>query len=338
MAYVGFDDRDFAATLSTKKSAPGLARQVGLVLLDGFSLLGAGMVAEVLQLANEIAATEEGSEPPYRVWLLSVRGGAIACSSSLELATIAIDAASQLRFDALYIGGGGRSAMQALDDMRLIAWLRRAVATTAEVRAIGHGQRLLEAVGIESPRALPDTGMHVSTHSASAADDGSGDDHHEALKSALMMIRRDLGVEIARKVGERALPSISTRLSALFADATRATPGDKVWASARWLQENCERAISVGDAAQTFAMSERNYLRCFKLELGVTPSDYLLQVRLELTCQLLVNTDLPVDKVARRCGMRDGDRLSKIFRNRLGVSPTEYRNRHRVHAANVIGQ
>jgi transcriptional regulator GlxA family with amidase domain len=337
MAYVGFDDRDFAATLSTKKSAPGLARQVGLVLLDGFSLLGAGMVAEVLQLANEIAATEEGSEPTYRVWLLSVRGGAIACSSSLELATIAIDAASQLRFDALYIGGG-RSAMQALDDMRLIAWLRRAVATATEVRAIGHGQRLLEAIGIEPPRALPDTDTQSGTHSASAADDAPGDDHHEALKSALMMIRRDLGVEVARKVGERALPSISTRLSALFADATRATPGDKVWASARWLEENCERAISVGDAAQTFAMSERNYLRCFKLELGVTPSDYLLQVRLELTCQLLVNTDLPVDKVARRCGMRDGDRLSKIFRSRLGVSPTEYRSRHRVHTANVIGQ
>ncbi|RQH02202.1 GlxA family transcriptional regulator [Paraburkholderia dinghuensis] len=333
MTYAAFEDRDLPATLSAKKFAPGLARQVGLVLFDGFSLLGTGMVAEVLQLANEIAAADDGGEPTYRVWLLSVRGGGIACSSSLELATIAIDAASQLHFDAVYIGGG-RSAMQALEDIRLIAWLRRVVATTTEVRAIGHGQRLLEAAGIETARVVPEPPTHV----ASTADDTPGDDHHEALKSALMMIRRDLGVEIARKVGERALPSISTRLSALFADATRATPADKVWASARWLEENCERPISVGDAAQTFAMSERNYLRCFKLELGVTPSDYLLQVRLELTCQLLVNTDLPVDKVARRCGMRDGDRLSKIFRNRLGVSPTEYRNRHRVHADNVIGQ
>jgi transcriptional regulator GlxA family with amidase domain len=338
MAYVGLDDRDLPATLSTKKSAPGLARQVGLVLFDGFSLLGAGMVAEVLQLANEFAAPDEGGgEPTYRVWLLSLRGGGIACSSSLELATISIDAASQLHFDALYVGGGS-AAVQALEDMRLMAWLRRVVATTTEVRAIGQGQRVLEAVGVErareSTRATPEAGTHI----AQAVDDAPGEDHHEALKSAMMMIRRDLGGEVARKVGERALPSISTRLSALFADASRATPGDKVWASARWLQENCERAISVGDAAQAFAMSERNYLRCFKLELGVTPSDYLLQVRLELTCQLLVNTDLPVDKVARRCGMRDGDRLSKIFRSRLGVSPTEYRNRHRVHADNVIGQ
>lgn len=333
MAYVGFDDRDLPATLSTKKPAPGLARQVGLVLFDGFSLLGAGMVAEVLQLANEIAADDERDEPIYRVWLLSMRGGGIACSSSLELATVAIDAASQLRFDALYIGGG-RAAARALEDMRLMAWLRRVVATATEVRAIGQGQRLLEAAGIEAARALPDSGTHI----ASPADAAANEDHHEALKSAMMMIRRDLGGDVARKVGERALPSISTRLSALFADASRATPGDKVWASARWLQENCERAISVGDAAQAFAMSERNYLRCFKLELGVTPSDYLLQVRLELTCHLLVNTDLPVDKVARRCGMRDGDRLSKIFRSRLGVSPTEYRNRHRVHADHVTGQ
>ena len=39
----------------------------------------------------------------------------------------------------------------------------------------------------------------------------------------------------------------------------------------------------------------------------------------------LAATDLPVDKIARRCGAGSGDGLAKIFRKRLSISPTEYR-------------
>ncbi len=78
-------------------------------------------------------------------------------------------------------------------------------------------------------------------------------------------------------------------------------------------------------------MSERNFLRRFKLEMGVTPSDFLLHARLETACGFLAETELPVDKVARRCGMGNGDRLAKIFRKRLLVSPTEFRQRHKEH-------
>ncbi|MGO4314074.1 AraC family transcriptional regulator, partial [Pseudomonas sp. KB_15] len=40
----------------------------------------------------------------------------------------------------------------------------------------------------------------------------------------------------------------------------------------------------------------------------------------------LKETDLPVDKIARRCGMGNGDRLATIFRKRFELSPTAYRN------------
>jgi transcriptional regulator GlxA family with amidase domain len=76
-------------------------------------------------------------------------------------------------------------------------------------------------------------------------------------------------------------------------------------------------------------MSERNFLRRFKLELGMTPSDYLLQARLAITCSLLIDSELPVDKIARRSGMGNGDRLAKIFRKRMMISPTEFRSQGR---------
>ena len=80
-------------------------------------------------------------------------------------------------------------------------------------------------------------------------------------------------------------------------------------------------------------MSERNFLRRFKMETGITPSDYLLQARLAVACTLLTDSELPVDKIARRSGMGNGDRLAKIFRRRLLISPTEYRMQSRAWSA-----
>jgi AraC-like DNA-binding protein len=108
---------------------------------------------------------------------------------------------------------------------------------------------------------------------------------------------------------------------------------EKVLASAKWLAANCDRLISVADAARAVAMSKRNFLRRFREEMGVTPSEYLLCARLNRTCQLLKETDLPIDKIARRSGMGSGARLAKVFRKRLDMSPTIYRARARVEIA-----
>lgn len=89
-------------------------------------------------------------------------------------------------------------------------------------------------------------------------------------------------------------------------------------------------SILVKDAATMCSMSERNFQRLFKCEIGVTPSAYLLRARLEHTCRLLAGSDLPVDKIARRSGFGSGERLSKIFRKTFSTSPTEFRSRSRM--------
>jgi transcriptional regulator GlxA family with amidase domain len=139
------------------------------------------------------------------------------------------------------------------------------------------------------------------------------------------MIKRDLGGAAARSVAERLLADSCTNLAPLLGEDGGLSPGDKVRAAARWLQENCQQAISIADAAQVAAMSERNFLRRFKMEMGITPSSFLLHERLAATCSLLTESELPVDKIARRTGMGNGDRLAKVFRKRMRISPTEFR-------------
>lgn len=77
-------------------------------------------------------------------------------------------------------------------------------------------------------------------------------------------------------------------------------------------------------------MSKRNYQRRFKFEFGMTPLEYLLRTRFEVVRAMLRNTDLPVDKIARRCGMGDGNRLGRLFKERYGMSPTQFRAQQRL--------
>jgi transcriptional regulator GlxA family with amidase domain len=110
-------------------------------------------------------------------------------------------------------------------------------------------------------------------------------------------------------------------------DASVTTTTEKVRESARWIKENYSKAISVAQAAETAAMSKRNFQRRFKCEFGMTPLEYLLRTRFEIVSAMLRNTDLPVDKIARRCGMGDGNRLGRLFKERYGMSPTQFRAR-----------
>jgi transcriptional regulator GlxA family with amidase domain len=80
-------------------------------------------------------------------------------------------------------------------------------------------------------------------------------------------------------------------------------------------------------------MSERSYLRHFRAEMSVKPSEYLRRSRVELAAALLESSDMPVDKIARRCGLTSGECLARLFRQIWRISPTEYRSRFRARIA-----
>ncbi len=155
------------------------------------------------------------------------------------------------------------------------------------------------------------------------------DDRLEPIGSALALVKLDLGFDVAREIAERVMPGTSAKLHHLLRDASAKAIRQNVCASARWIDENCERKITVADAVHIAVMSRRSFSRHFKLEFGVTPFEYLIRARLDLVCKLLARTDLPVEKIARRCGVGTGHNLTRIFRKRLRSSPLEYRQRNR---------
>jgi len=315
--------------------------RIGLMLFDGCSLLTAGIIAEAFRMANEIALQRTG-RPAYQLSLLSHRGGIVACSSSVRVWTQGLDVLGQRGFNAIFIGCSEREPSGERDARLMNAMIE--VSASVLERSPRSGQRTQPAQPRVS-RAIPQkivevdevAGISHVTSSVFWCRDGAvsaPDVMPSAADMALAQIEFDLGFVMATEVARRLAPQRDTSMARQETPEPDDVPDiaassealEKVRASARWITAHYAEEISVADAARIAAMSERNYLRRFKCALGMTPSEYLIRARLEMICRLLKETDLPVDKIARRCGMGNGDRLAKIFRKRFELSPTAYRN------------
>lgn len=72
---------------------------------------------------------------------------------------------------------------------------------------------------------------------------------------------------------------------------------------------------------------DKDYLRrCFKKEIGKTPLEYLIFLRIEQAKVLLIQqTFSGVEAVASACGFADSFYFSTCFKRHVGVSPLQYR-------------
>jgi len=198
----------------------------------------------------------------------------------------------------------------------------------AEPRAL---RALFVASGAQTPQAAHDLRFAAwlraaAAHLGSVCALGDG-----ALAAALDTVRADLGAELACRVAAQ-LAEAAPQMPAAAA-LEHQSIGQKIRDSARWIARHCDKPITVAGAAQTASMSERSYLRHFRAEMGVKPSEYLRRVRVDRACALLAASDLPVDKIARRCGLTSGECLARLFRQIKQISPTEYRARTQHHSA-----
>ncbi|RQR40043.1 MULTISPECIES: helix-turn-helix domain-containing protein [unclassified Burkholderia] len=310
------------STLSrSRMPTAGAPTRVDIVLSNGFALHDVAAIIEIFHKASALTTARPSGEARYDVSLVSAAGGRIAASSSVFVWTESIDSRRRVEGKQIMFVAGGAAADPACRDKRLIDWLRRQHPLCETVHPIADGKLLLDAAGLPSGfRAANDTPDMQAARSPGGEPD--------AIRIALRVVEDDLGGELARQVsGSLAMPAPAPS-DAFVAASNAPRVSEQITASARWLEANVDRPVSIDAAAQVAAMSARNFLRRFKSEIGMTPSDYLQRARLNMSCRMLVESSLPVDKVARRCGINSGAQLARLFRKYLSTTPTEYRMRN----------
>lgn len=68
----------------------------------------------------------------------------------------------------------------------------------------------------------------------------------------------------------------------------------------------------------------------FKIIMGVTPMRYLKLLRLKAAVQLLETTECTVKEICRQVGINKPDALALHIRQSTGLTPVQYRQKHRV--------
>ncbi|MFT4068087.1 GlxA family transcriptional regulator [Paraburkholderia sp.] len=301
---------------------PGATTRVDIVLFNGFELPEVAVLIEIFSKANALAVSQGSARARYDISLLSSEGGRIASSSSVFVWTDDIDSHRGTNDTHLMFIAGGAGVQQACRDERLRNWLRHRHQFSKLVHPVEEGRLLLEAAGLSTRYwSLPDSDGGLPERQSAPARKRAP----AVVRTALHIVEHDLSPELAGLVAESVLPQPRTPFSSFMASGKASQVSEKIMASARWLDANVDRPISIDEAARLAAMSERNFLRRFKNEIGMTPSDYLLRSRLNLSCRMLVESRLPIDKIARLCGIGNGSQLSKLFRKYLATTPTEYR-------------
>jgi AraC-like DNA-binding protein len=98
-----------------------------------------------------------------------------------------------------------------------------------------------------------------------------------------------------------------------------------VAAAIRLFEMDISRSWKMDALAKAVYLNRSHLTRVFQRQVGLSPSSYLLNLRLDRAASLLLTTELPVFDVAARVGLADTSYFARRFRIRFGESPTQYR-------------
>lgn len=94
-----------------------------------------------------------------------------------------------------------------------------------------------------------------------------------------------------------------------------------------YMEQHYGENITVSRLAELGYVSSSCFNRRFKKEIGMTPIEYLIEIRIKRAKTLLRRKNISITDIAIRCGFGSSAHFSSCFQNRIGVTPTEYRNK-----------
>lgn len=87
-----------------------------------------------------------------------------------------------------------------------------------------------------------------------------------------------------------------------------------------------ETTISIDDVARDLGLSSPAFRSLFKDYTGMSPYQYYLHLKINRSKDLLEGTDLTVKEIAHRLNFQDPFHFSKLFKNKTGQPPSQWRN------------
>ncbi|WP_053218209.1 helix-turn-helix transcriptional regulator [Virgibacillus senegalensis] len=95
-------------------------------------------------------------------------------------------------------------------------------------------------------------------------------------------------------------------------------------------QHAFHKNLQVKQVAQEYGWSPVQFTRRFHAYQGITPGGYITNLRIQQAKKLLLETNDTVEHIAEQCGYNNGFYFSRRFSERVGVSPSKFREMNEV--------
>ena len=96
-----------------------------------------------------------------------------------------------------------------------------------------------------------------------------------------------------------------------------------------YIKNYYSQKITVEDIANYLALNRSYLYTIFMNSLGISPKDFLTEFRISRGKEQLALTNLSVEEIAVSCGYRNSLAFGKVFKQKVGITPTQYRNDNR---------
>lgn len=94
-----------------------------------------------------------------------------------------------------------------------------------------------------------------------------------------------------------------------------------------YIERHYNQDITVAQLADWCNLDRSYFGRIFKETVLVTPQEYIIRYRINMACEMLKNTDLPIGDVASHVGYENQLHFSRAFKNVMGMPPREWKKR-----------
>jgi transcriptional regulator GlxA family with amidase domain len=317
-------------------------RHIVFVAFEQALLLDIAGPFQVFASARDLSV-QDGLADPYRLSVVSAKGGEIATSSGLGLATRRLAALKREAIDTL-ITVGGVGSRAAVQEHALIGWVARRAQKARRVCSVCTGAFLLAEAGLlDGRRAVTHWGSCealAQRYPRVAVErdpiflrDGNiwtSAGVTAGIDLALALVEADLGRAMALRVARHLVvflkrPGGQSQFSAMLENQAE---GDGAFEDLHdWMAQHLADDLGVEALAARAGMSPRNFARVYARRMGATPAKAVERLRVDAARRALEESDASIECIARRCGFGDEERLRRSFLRQLGVVPRHYRAR-----------
>lgn len=318
-----------------------VSRQVGFVLLPGFSLLAHACALEPLQIANQLSG-----QCLYTPIIFGLEGreikiaGGMALTPQRHVGDESGDEAQDLDMLLLCVPNASQC-----DYPELLEWLTHLAERGVMLGGIGGATQILARAGVlDGYRAVlarqsADMLGHAHPQVRVSRQVFEIDRDRMTCGGATAALDMMMGL-IARQHGQRLAEQVSEHfvhervgnesgygsldwLGPLNARLGHAPPS--LTDAVALMESNIEEPLTTHELAAHLGISRRQLERLFKKYLQAVPSRYYLDLRLQQARGLLRGSDKAIGDIALGTGFSSAAHFSTAYRNHFGMTPREER-------------